>query len=333
MDFKVEVSFYKLQGLEQEIKDLKARDELLKIGYQAELEGRLALNNLLGAKQDIIDALKDFKTKVQNELIDTNNTIDHLRHGSQQLQEKVQKLEAFINSRGLRTGTSYDIYKLIDDNQKLNQELEKRQTAVDALIVDRQVGYEEQQEIIKKKNVQIDYLNNQVINLKSTLVVEISNVCDLDQEKQDLIEILAEKNNVINCLKTDLRNFQNSKEAFNYIEGVRASYEQKLEEQHQTLTQEFDLLNRVIVEKDTGITSLKAEKVQLENQLAATIASNTSFTLSGDYQATKISKGKSLKSYKEMYPGRQAGFTPQSGANDMEFDQDIDDELDPSIGW
>jgi chromosome condensin MukBEF ATPase and DNA-binding subunit MukB len=160
------------------------------------------------------------------------------------------------------------------------QLLEAKQDIIDALkdkVETLNESADNLEDLVKKRNIQVVYLNNQVINLKSALAVEVSNVCDLDQEKQDLIEVLADRNGTITCLKAD--------------------------------------------------------KARLEKQLAATIARDTSFTLSGDYQVTKISKGGSLKSYKEMYPDRQTGFPPHLNENDLEFDNDINDEPDPSIGW
>jgi chromosome segregation ATPase len=323
-DLDVTIKLSQLQDYEKELTQLKSRNRFLEISYHAEQTGIVKRNqeikvteSLVEAKQDIINALKDSKAKIQNDLINANDNIVHLRHGTQQLQEKIEKLEAFIGSCGLITGTSYDIYKLIDDNQKLNQELQETKDRIEYLVL--------------SQNSNTKAYQGYLADLKSALAVEVSNVCDLDNEKQELIEILAEKNDVTNCLKADLINSQNSKEAFNYIEGVRASYEQKLKEQHQTLTQEFDLLNRVIVEKDIDIASLKAEKVQLENQLAATIASNTSFTLSGDYQVTKISKGKSL--FNQAEEENHQNYDTWQGQETSTWDDDIYDEPDPSIGW
>jgi hypothetical protein len=310
----------KLKGLEQELEQLKARNRFLEFSYHAGQQTKVGIN-LLEARQDIIDALKDSKTKVQNKLIDANDTIKHLRYGTRQLQEKVDKLQTFIGSRGLKTGVSYDIYKLVDDNQKLNQGLEERRLAVNALIADRQMKYEEYQKVaeeLQRAKERIEYLilnNNSntgayqgyLTDLKSALAVEVANVCDLDQEKQDLIEILADRNETITCLKADNDRLEKSQLALysiEYVERVRLGYEKKLD--------------------------------QLQEHLAATVASNTSFTLSGDYQVTKISKGKSLSTWIEDNQEQESNpedFDTWRGQETDTWDDDIDDEPDLSIGW
>jgi hypothetical protein len=300
-DFDVTIKLSQLQNYEKELAQLKARNRFLEISYHAEQQAK-AGSNLLEAKQDIIDALKDAKTKVQNELIDANDTIEHLRYGTQQLQKKVDKLQEFIGSRGLKTGCNYNIYKLVDDNEKLNQELDKKQTAINALICDRQMNYDEYQKVAKEQKEYLtachasssESYRNVIDGLKSALAIEVANVCDLDQEIQDLIKILSLRNDSIN--------------------------------------------------------QLEAINIQLKNQLAATAALNTSFTLSGDYQVTKISRGeaifnqvvtestqqKSLSTWikdNQEQESNPEDFDTWQGQETPTWDDDIDDEPDPSIGW